>query len=238
VPAKSVIGFISPSVAHIPNDIQLMLPPQAGVIVATLSNRNGLGEEERVLAAVETALGALVHEGAQAVILFGIPLAAKQGFAAERAAHERFSAAKGVPVVSSLFTVVESLKALGAPEVLAVTQYTDAVNGQIVRYAADAGVTIAGTAGLGAGNADQVNAIDIDDYGRIALDALPKYPKVKAILLAARGELRDVAMHVETQTGLPVVHQQAAALWWAFTKLGVSLPAGHGRLLSGVGAIA
>jgi maleate isomerase len=230
------IGFVSPSVAHIPNDVQNMLPPEAGVIVATLSNRNGLGEEERVLAAIETALGALVHEGAQAVIIFGIPLAAKQGFAAERATHERMSAAKGVPVVSSLFTVVEAIKTLGAPEVLAVTQYTEAVNAQIVQYAADAGVRIAGTAGLGAGNADQVNAIDIEDYGRIALEALPNYLDVRAILLAARGELRDVSLHVEEKTGLPVVHQQAAALWWAFAKLGVEPPAGHGRLLSGAGA--
>lgn len=233
---KSVIGFISPSVAHIPNDVQIMLPPQAGVIVATLSNRNGLGEEERILASIETAINALVHEGAQAVIIFGVPLAARQGFAAERAAHERFSAEKGVPIVSSLYTVLEGLKALGATEALAVTQYTQGVNDQIVRYAADGGVTILGTAGLGAGTADQVNAIDLNDYGRVAREALPRHPGAKAIVLAARGELREVALRLEQECGLPVIHQQQAALWWAFSRLGVPLPPGHGRLLSGIGS--
>jgi len=193
-----------------------MLPDDANVIVATLSNRNGLpGDEERAFAALETAIDALVHEGAQAVIVFGIPTAARSGFAAERQAYGKLSASKGVPIVSSLWVSLRHLQALGSQRPLAITQYNDGVNAKIRTYGADAGVNLIAAVGLGASNATQVNAIAPSDYGALAVETLAEHPGADGIFLAARGRLLDVALALEGRTGLPVVHHQKAALWWA-----------------------
>jgi maleate cis-trans isomerase len=214
--AKHVVGFVSPSVAHIPSDVQLMLPDGASVIIATLSNRNGApGAEERAFAALENAIDALVYEGAQSIIVFGIPSAARTGFAEERRAYGALSAAKGVPIVSSLWVSLRKLQAAGVRRALAITQYNDGVNARILTYAADAGVDIIAAVGLGASNADQVNAITPADYGTLAVKALAEHPGADGIFLAARGRLLAVAQELEARSGLPVVHHQQAALWWA-----------------------
>ncbi len=104
-----------------------MLPDGASVIVATLSNRNGAWEPKnaQAFAALENALDALVHEGAQAVIVFGIPSAARTGYAEERRGARHAGRGQGR---TDRFFVVGSgrrLQSVGSQRPLAITQYND-----------------------------------------------------------------------------------------------------------------
>lgn len=215
-----MLGFISPSVVTVPSDLEAMLPSGVRVAITTLSVRNGVaGEPERAVAAIEGAVEQLVYESAQAVITFGIPLAARRGFAEEQRAYGALSAANGVPVTSSLMASIAWLNEVRKTRTLSVTQYNPEANAQIARYFAAAGANVIASAGLGAANAAQVNALSPDDYYALAKSALAEHPSADSLFLAGRGMLNDVAQRLERETGLPVVHQYPAAFRWALAAI-------------------
>jgi len=227
-------GCISPSVIQLPWDLHALLPEDVRAAVVTLNVRNGRpGEHERALGILRGATDVLIDEGAEAIVVFGVPVSAKRGFAAERAALEALTADRGgTPIVSSLAASAAALQHLAVKHPLLITQYADDVNAQIVAFYRDAGLDAAGVAGLGAGNAAAVNALTPADFHALARKALDQHPMADGIFLSARGNLFDVAMQVETATRLPVIEQIEAALWWSLSRLDVAVPSGRGRLLA------
>ncbi len=213
-------GFVSPSVVSIPWDLHRLVPPDASAIAVTLNNRNGLpGEADRALAELDRAVDVLADEGAERIVLFGIPNSARQTFAGEAARLAALSARRGVPVTSSLLAVIGRLRARGATRPLLVTQYAAGPNGEIAAYFGAAGLAVAGAFGMGAGNAAQVNATAPGDYEALAERALLEHPDADSVFFSARGNLYDVARRIEQQSGRAVVEQIEAAVWWAFERI-------------------
>lgn len=227
-------GCISPSVVQLPWDLHAILPADAVAAVVTLNVRNGRpGELERALSILRGATDVLIDEGARAIVVFGVPVSASRGFAAERDALRELTADRGaVPIVSSLAASVFGLQELGVRRPLLVTQYADNVNATIATFYRDAGLEVAATVGLGARNAAEVNALGATDFYELARRALADHPEADGVFLSARGNLGEVARRLESEADRPVVEQIQAAGWWAFRELGVAAPAGHGRLLS------
>ena len=227
-------GCISPSVIQLPWDLHALLPPAVQAAVVTLNVRNGRpGEHQRALSVLRGATDVLIDEGAEAITVFGVPVSARRGFAAERAALEALTADRGaVPITSSLAASALALRHLGVKHPLLITQYGDDVNAAIIAFYRDAGLEPAGAAGLGASNAAQVNALTPADFEGLAKKALDQHRTADGVFLSARGNLLEIALRLETSIGLPVIEQIEAAVWWSLSQLDASALPGGGRLLS------
>ena len=219
-------GCISPSVLNLPWDMQDALPPGLSVAVVTLNVRNGLpGEYERALGIQRGAADVLIDEGCGAIVAFGVPVSAKRGYAAEKAALNELTADRGaVPITSSLAASALRFLELSARRPLLVTQYASDVNEQLLAFYRDAGLEPAGAVGLGARNAAEVNALGPEDFYHLAQRAIRENPSADGIFLSARGNLLEVARKMEAGIQLPVVDQVQAAVWWAGSVLDVPSP--------------
>lgn len=228
-------GCISPSVVLLPWDMAAVVPEGSQAAVVTLNVRNGLpGEHERALGERQRAADVLIDEGCGAIVAFGVPVSARQGYAAEAAALRALTEARGaVPIVSSLAATAFAFRRLGVRRPLLVTQYRPDVNEEIAAFLRDAAqLEPAGAVGLGAGNAAQVNALSGDDFFTLAQRALRDAPDADGVFLSARGSLLEISRRLETEYGLPVVEQVAAAAWWALSELGLAARPHLGRLLA------
>jgi maleate cis-trans isomerase len=226
-------GCVSPSVVQLPWDLPTLLPKDVQALTVTLNVRNGLpGEHERALDNMHRATDVLIDEGAKAIVVLGVPVAARRGFAADSAALKALTADRGaVPIVSSLAASVLALQHVGAKRPLVVTQYNDEVNAAIAAYCRDAGLAVAGIAGLGASNAAMVNALSVSDYASLTKRALDQNPQVDGLFLSARGSLLSLTQTLETTLGLPAIEQAQATVWWSLSRLGVVPSSGESRLL-------
>ncbi len=228
-------GCVAPSVVQLPWDLHAILPDAVQANVVTLNVRNGRpGEFERALGNMRSATDVLIDEGAGAIVVLGVPVAARRGFAAEQKAHDALTADRGrVPIISSLAASALALRHVGAKRPLLVTQYNDEVNAQIVAFFRDAGLETAGAVGLGATNAAQVNALTAADFDRLARRGLDAHRGADGIFLSARGNLLDVALQLEASTALPVIEQVQATVWWSLSTLGAVHKQSRSRLFAG-----
>jgi maleate cis-trans isomerase len=227
-------GCISPSVIQLPWDLPALLPASVNAAVVTLNVRNGRpGEYERALGILRGATDVLIDEGAEAIVVFGVPVAARRGFAEERTALVALTADRGgIPIVSSLAASALAFRHLGVQHPLLITQYADDVNADIIRFYRDAGVDAAGAAGLGATNAAMVNRLAPSDFDALARRALDRHPNADGIFLSARGNLHHIAQQLDAALHLPVIEQIEAAVWWSLSQLNEKALAGTGRLLA------
>ncbi len=224
-------GCIAPSVISLPWDLHALVPDNAQALTVTLNVRNGLpGEHERALDNMPRAADVLIDEGAKAIVVMGVPVAARRGYAEDCARLNALTEARGaVPIISSLAASALALRHLGAKRPLFITQYDDEVNAAIVAFCRAAGVEAAGCVGLGAGNAAQVNALSVADYEALTKSALARHPGADGVFLSARGNLLSLTAKIEATFGLPAVEQVQASVWWALSTLGMKL-SGPGRL--------
>jgi maleate cis-trans isomerase len=227
-------GCIAPSVVQLPWDLHALLPKDVQAVTVTLNVRNGLpGEQERAIDNMRRAADVLIDEGAKAIVVMGVPVAARRGFTADRAALNTLTADRGaVPIISSLAASALSLQHLGTKRPLFVTQYNEEVNAAMVAYCRDAGLDAAGIVGLGATNAAQVNALSVSDYEAVTRRALDEHPNADSIFLSARGNLLSLTRTLEATLGIPAIEQVQASVWWSLSRLGVAPSAGTGRLFA------
>ena len=227
-------GVIVPSVLGLPWDLHALLPEGVQANIVTLNVRNGRpGEHERALGILRGATDVLIDEGAQAIVVAGVPVAARRGHAEERAGLAALTADRGAaPIVSSLNASVLAMQHLGVKRALLITQYNEAVNAQIVAYCRDAGLECAGSVGLGATNAAQVNALSTSDYSALARKSIERYAGADGIFLSARGNLYELTCELEASLGIPVIEQVQATVWWSLSRMDALPNAGERRLLS------
>lgn len=227
-------GCISPSVIQLPWDLHALLPEAVRANVVTLNVRNGRpGEHERALGILRGATDVLIDEGAEAIVVFGVPVSARRGFVDERAELDALTADRGaVPIISSLAASASAFRHLGVKHPLLITQYAEDVNAAVMAFYRDAGLEPAGAAGLGATNAAQVNALTPSDFKALAQRARDRHPTADGVFLSARGNLVDVALGLEAAIDLPVIEQIEAALWWSLLQLKAAARPGTGRLLA------
>src|SRR5438105_1892736 len=96
-------GCIAPSVIALPWDLHALLPQDVQALTVTLNVRNGLpGEHKRAIETMRRAVDVLIDEGAQAIVVMGVPAAARRGFASDRTALDALTTDRGaVPIISS-----------------------------------------------------------------------------------------------------------------------------------------
>jgi maleate cis-trans isomerase len=225
-------GCIAPSVVQLPWDLHALIPQGVQALTVTLNVRNGQpGEQERAISNMQRAADVLIDEGAQSIVVMGVPVAARRGYAADRTALDALTAARGaIPIISSLAASALALEHLGAKHPLFITQYNDEVNAAMVGYCREMGLNVGGIVGLGATNAAMVNALSVSDYEDLTRRALDKHPKTDGIFLSARGSLLALTRKLTAAFRLPAIEQIEASVWWSLAQLGAAPSAGAGRL--------
>jgi maleate cis-trans isomerase len=225
-------GVIAPSIVQLPWDLQTLLPDTVRANVATLSVRNGRpGEVERGISILRGATDVLIDEGAEAIVVQGVPVSAKRGYAGEKAGLEALTADRGaVPITSSLAVTALALQHLGSRHPLLITQYNDETNELILDFYRAMGLEPVGACGLGATNAAQVNALTASDFESLARTALSRHARADGIFLSGRGNLFEVTEGLTRSLGLPSVEQIQSTVWWSLRQLGEQPIAGKGCL--------
>jgi maleate cis-trans isomerase len=218
-------GCICPSVINLPWDLSDAIGADLAVAVVTLNVRNGLpGEQERAVSIMRGATDVLIDEGCEAIVVMGVPVSARRGFAAERAALNALTVDRGaVPIASALAASAAALRGRGVTRPLLVTQYAPDVNAQLIDFYRDAGIEAAGATGLNARNAAEVNALSTDDFYALAKRAFRESEFADGIFLSARGNMCENASKLERELGVPVLDQIQAGVWWARSELNASL---------------
>lgn len=219
-------GCICPSVINLPWDLSDALAPDLAVAVVTLNVRNGLpGEQERAVSIMQGATDVLIDEGCEAIVVMGVPVSARRGFAAEREALNALTAGRGaVPIASALAASAAALRGRGVTRPLLVTQYAPDVNALLTEFYRDAGIEPAAATGLNARNAAEVNALSTDDFYALAVRAFRENESADGIFLSARGNMCANAAKLERELGMPVLDQVLAGVWWARSEFNAALP--------------
>ena len=230
---RGYFGYISPSTIQLPTELQDMLPDGVSVIAANLGVRAHQGAEfDRAREGIQSALELVAGEGAQAVVLAGVPLAVRQGYRGEQEANRAWSEQIGVPVTSGMAAAVEGLRQLGARRPVVGTAYLEAINHLIAEYLAEAGLAPAGTQGLSVRSPAEAGRVAPTAYYRLARDLLDAHPDADSIFFGTRSNLQAVTIDLERDLGLPVIHGTQASVWWALRQLRVTPRPDCGRLLA------
>lgn len=229
---RGKFGYVSPSTIQLPWELSHLLPDGVGVIATNLGVRAHQGAEfDRAQATTEAAIETVCGEGAQAVVLAGVPVAVRQGYGNEQARLGALSERFGVPIASGMATAVAAMQHLGVRRPAVVTAYLDEWNRMIVDYLAEAGLEATGVAGLSVKSPAEAARTEPQDYYRLARQVLAEQPTADAVFIGARGAVLQVAVQMEDDFGVPVVHGTQSGAWWALRQLGVRPESGHGRLL-------
>ena len=232
---RGYFGYISPSTIQLPHELQDMLPDGIGVIAANLGVRAHQGAEfDRAREGTRSALELVVGEGAQAVVLSGVPVAVRQGYANEQAANAAWTTQMGVPVTSGMAAAVAGLQHLGARRPVVLTAYLEEFNRLIAQYLADAGLAPAAVEGFSVRSPAEAGRIAPTAYYQRARDLLAAHADADAVILGTRSNMQPVTLALEADLGLPVVHGTQAGLWWALRHLHVAARPHSGRLLATV----
>jgi maleate cis-trans isomerase len=232
---RGYFGYISPSTIQLPTELQDLLPDGVGVIAANLGVRAHQGAEfDRAREGTRQALELVIGEGAQAVVLGGVPVAVRQGYAGEQAANRAWSEQLSVPVTSGMAAMVAGLRHLGARRPVVVTAYLEEFNQLIAGYLADAGLAPAAVQGLNVRSPAEAGRVAPSAYYALARDLLAAHPDADAVLFGTRNNMQSVALALEADYGVPAVHGTQAGLWWALRHLRVAARPQGGRLLAKV----
>lgn len=217
---RGAFAYISPSTIELPWELQDMLPDGVKVIATVLGVRaHSDAEFERAQQQAQAAVEAMVSEGAQAVILGGVPFAARQGYARERALHAAWSERLGTPVISSVAAAVAALEHLRARRPIVATAYLESLNRSVQSYLEEAGLEVAGIEGLAVRTPAEASRIEPTAFYELARRLAIAHPEADSIFLGVRGNLYPVAVQLEQDLGLPVVYGTQSGLWWALRQL-------------------
>jgi maleate cis-trans isomerase len=204
----------------------------------------GLGVRDYSAAGVEVAMAAfwtaaqtLVHEGAQAVILSGVPVSAALGRARildlQREVAERFD----LPLHATLESILDGLLALGTRRIVLASRFPAETNQAIAQYLAQAGVDVVGSTAREL-SLNQARQLTLAEGMQLALEvgreAGRAFPEAEAIVLPGGATLSLHAVPaLEAEFDKPVLINLSAEIWRALVQPGIIPPVtGWGRLLS------
>lgn len=232
-PWKARIGYLSPSVFEFPSDWSLILPPGFTLVATGLNVEAHTPEQfDKAISALESALSVFVAEEVDVLLLAGITLGARRGYAGEREVISALTRRLGIPITSALSSNVDALRHLGARKIVIATAYKDEINDKVRRYFEEAGFQVAGIKGLDVGRpVDQVK-LPLEASYNVALSVFGEHPESDAILIHGRWRSLVHAERLEKETGQPVVASTAASLWWMIKTLNLNVAVqGFGQLL-------
>lgn len=179
----------------------------------------------------------LVAQGAQRIMLAGLPVSSQLGRARVLALLEASTRRTGVPADAQGEATVAALKHLGARRIAVASRWSDALNAALTRYLTEAGLEVLAITSRGQW-AQQAFSMSLDEGVRLAFqlgrEAMRRAPRAEGLLLAG-GAWRSLAAVpiLEEDFGIPVVTNPISEAWRLIAD-GIAPPLPQwGRLLAG-----
>jgi maleate cis-trans isomerase len=204
----------------------------------------GLGVRDYSAASIGVAMDAfwscvdtLVAEGAQSVMLSGVPVSAGLGRARILDLTQQVPNRVGVPFDATLEAIVRSLQFLGTTRITMASRFPDETNAAIADYLASAGVQVLATTARDL-SLDQARQLSMYEGMQLALEvgreAARACPDAEAILVPGGATLSLHAIPaLEAEFGKPALTNLSAEVWSALIRPGIVPPVdGWGALLS------
>ncbi|UGS25626.1 aspartate/glutamate racemase family protein [Microbacterium resistens] len=226
--------------------IGLIVPPLAGAVPRDAADvypgvpflAEGLGLREMsvagydsVISAVRGASERLAARGAEAVVLMGTSLSFYRGKDFNDEIVDTMRQATGLPVTTMSAAIVDALRAVGVARPAVASAYTAEVHGRLLRFLAQEGLDVAGSAHLSISSIDEVHTVDDDTVHDLAVQAAED-PGFDGILISCGGlQTARAVTALEESYGVPVVSSPLAGLWAAVRLVRPEVAGTHGSRL-------
>jgi len=218
-----------------------LVPPDVMHLEVGLGVRNYSRDD--VSAAMEAfwkCVEALQSEGANRVVLSGVPVSAALGRKRILDLADEVLKRTGLPFDATLEAIIAALKFLGTSRVAMASRFPEDTNAVIAEYLADAGIQVLASTQRDISLA-QARQLSMRDCMQLALDvgreAAALAPDAEAILMPGGATLSLHAIPaLESEFGKPALINLSAEIWHALICPGVVPPVeGWGRLLASKG---
>jgi maleate cis-trans isomerase len=192
---------------------------------------------ERVFAPVEKYVRMLMDRDVDMIIQNGVPLPILIGVEAHDRLLDHIHKISGLPVTSTVLSVVKSASDLGVRRVAVANKWTDEMNATLDAFFARGGTRIIGKA-VNELTPSEFHKIKARDHMRLAYElgknAFLENPDCDAVYIGGGSWIAEpVAVQLESEFGKPVLCNQAAVIRTSMKMLNAWVPQyGHSRLLA------
>ncbi len=192
---------------------------------------------ERVFSPVDKYVEMLMDRDVDMIIQNGVPLPILIGVDAHDRLLEHIHKLSGLPVTSTVLSVVKSAKDLGAKKIAVANKWTDEMNHCLDQFFARGGARIVGKAVNKLAPVD-FHKIKSSDHMGLAYElgkkAFQENPDCDVVYIGGGSWIAEpVAVQLEREFGKPVICNQAAVIRVALQMLDAWTPqGGHSQLLA------
>lgn len=167
------------------------------------------------------------------IIQCSTPGVFQRGYGHERVVVQEIESATGVRATTMMSAIVEALRTLEIRRLAVATLYIDSINEKLVAYLEAAGFEVSAIKGLQILVPQDCIDIEPDASYRFAREVVAASSGADGVLFCSALRTFEVIDALESDTGMPVVTSNQAALWHALRSCAIPdrLP-GLGRLLA------
>jgi maleate cis-trans isomerase len=236
-------GVISPGTGGLQRGIDYqfyrLVPPEVMQVTVGLGVRDYSAENvNAAMAAFWGCVDALQSEGADSIVLSGVPVSAALGRSRILELIREVPSRTARPFSATLEAIIAGLKFLGTRRVAMASRFPSATNAVISEYLAEADVEVLASTGRDI-SLSQARQLSMRDGMQLALDvgreAAGLAPDAEAILIPGGATLSLHAIPaLEAELGKPVLVNLSAEIWHLLVCPSIVPPVdGWGRLLAG-----
>lgn len=211
-----------------------MLPEGIGIVPLFIGLRDGSAETFQIaLAEMEDRITELANIGVDLIHAEGAPILMTHGYEFEGQLLQKWSDSYQIPATSSGSTQVAAMQALGMHSVVGITYLPGKINDLFDRYLTDAGFEVREMTGLEV-TFERISYLSPREVYAAAKAAVARHPDVDGIYLLGSGwRVLEVIQLLEDDLDIPVLHAQAARVWYIQQHFRVrQRHRGLGRLLA------
>lgn len=235
-------GVISPATGGVQRGVDYqfyrLVPADVMQLTVGLGVRDYSAENvNAAMAAFWGCIDTLGTEGADSIVLSGVPVSAALGRPRILELLREVPARTGRPFAATLESIIAGLKFLGTTRIVMASRFPSAANAAITEYLAEADVEVLASTDRDL-SLSQARQLSMRDGMQLALDvgreAAALAPDAEAILIPGGATLSLHAIPaLEAELGKPVLVNLSAEIWHALVCPGVVPPVeGWGRLLA------
>ena len=215
----------------IEDDLRRMLPPGVGVFTNRVLNANPLTLENlrAMRGDIARAAGGILPRRDADVMIYACT-SGSVAIGHDNILQDIRSVHPNAKFTTPLESLLAALEALQVKSISMLTPYIAEINRQMVQHIADGGVQVVNVDGMGFENdmdAADIPPADIARYARRALQS-----GAEALFISCTALRASVVIdEIEQACGVPVLSSNQVLAWRAARLLGLSSPAGFGRLM-------
>jgi arylmalonate decarboxylase len=240
VPVRFITGSVSPlgRDRRPMSQPEPLLPPDVKRISASMdiSDYTAEGVDEAIRTRYWGCVDELVGQGAQRIMLTGLPISSQLGRARVLELLQETTRRTGVPADAHAEATVDAMRHLGMRRIAIASRWSEELNKKLMAYLTLAGFEVLAVTSAGQW-AKQAGSMSIEGGVRLAFqlarEAMRNAPEADGLLLPG-GAWRSLAAVpiLEEDFAKPVVTNPIAQVW-RLISLGIAPPVkGWGRLLA------